>query len=273
VSDGGSPVAPDGSLADADAPARITWVGHSTVLLELGGVRLATDPVLRSRVAHLRRVSPPAAELPALDAVLISHVHYDHLDLPSLRRIRGLGCVVVPRGAGALLRRQGLAEVVEVAVGDELSFGSVVVRVTQASHSARRPGVDRSTDSLGFLVSAGVNVYFAGDTDVFDGMRALAPELDLALLPVAGWGRRVPEGHLDPGRAAEALGLLRPRLAVPIHWGTYRMLALRSAPDVLRVPVEEFKQAAARLAPEVEVVVLAPGSSCTVSRPAGVPSG
>src|SRR4051812_23864855 len=100
VSDGASASAPERSAPDGDDPARITWIGHSTVLLELGGVRLATDPVLRSRVTHLRRVSAPARELADLDAVLISHVHYDHLDLPSLRRVRGVECIVVPRGAG-----------------------------------------------------------------------------------------------------------------------------------------------------------------------------
>src|SRR5207248_3102183 len=165
---------------------RITWIGHSTVLLELDGLRLLTDPVLRPRIAHLKRVIASAQEVDELDAALISHVHYDHLDLPSLRQLRGVARVVVPRGAGRLVQKQGIAEVVEVAVGDELTIGPVVLVVTRAAHRVRRPGVPGTTPALGFLVSGTVRVYFAGDTGLFDGMTALAPELDLALLPVAG---------------------------------------------------------------------------------------
>src|SRR5262249_60752921 len=77
---------------------------------------------------------------------------------------------------------------------------------------------------LGDLIEPSTRVYFAGDTDLFGGMQELAPGLDVALLPVAGWGPRVGSGHLDPQRAAETLRLLRPRVAIPIHWGTYRRL-------------------------------------------------
>src|SRR5207249_1217399 len=136
-------------------------------------------------------------------------------------------------------------------------------------HGGWRPGVARRTPALGFLVAGSVSVYFAGDTGLFPGMQTLAAELDLALLPVAGWGRRVPDDHLDPVRAADALRLLRPRLAVPIHWGTYRTVTLTRAPHVLRRPADEFSRLAASHAPGVEVVVLEPGSGLTVSHRAG----
>jgi len=100
-------------------------------------------------------------------------------------------------------------------------------------------------------------VYFAGDTDLFDGMAELGP-IDVALLPVSGWGPRLPAGHLDPRGAAEALRLLRPRIAVPIHWGTFRA-PFGARPDDR--PAREFAQAAAELAPEVEVRVLAIGET------------
>jgi L-ascorbate metabolism protein UlaG (beta-lactamase superfamily) len=92
-------------------------------------------------------------------------------------------------------------------------------------------------------------------------MEALSPGLDVALLPVAGWGPRVPEGHLDPARAARALELLRPRLAIPIHWGTYRRIGLASDPETLREPAELFARLAATSSPEVEVRILEPGAS------------
>src|SRR4029450_11363979 len=97
---------------------RITWVGHSTVLVELDGVRLLTDPVLRPRVLHLRRTGPVDWEtLPDLDAVLVSHAHQDHLDLPSLRLLGRSLPLVVPRGAARLLQRHGFERGVEVRGG------------------------------------------------------------------------------------------------------------------------------------------------------------
>jgi L-ascorbate metabolism protein UlaG (beta-lactamase superfamily) len=254
-----------GTMVVDPAPAGITWLGHSTALLEVDGVRLLTDPVLRRRVVHLRRVKPRPVEVADVDAVLISHVHYDHLDLPSLGQIGSPGRFVVPRGAGRLLRRRGFDGVVETAPGDEVSFGPVVVRATAADHRGWRPGVGPRTPALGFVVQGSATVYFAGDTGLFDGMQTLASELHVALLPVAGWGRRVPEDHLDPMRAAQALRLLRPRIAVPIHWGTYCRVALANDPLSLSEPAYEFARLAARLAPEVEVVVLEPGTGLTVS--------
>jgi len=114
------------------------------------------------------------------------------------------------------------------------------------------------------------SVYFPGDTDLFPGMDALAGTLDLALLPVWGWGPNIGPGHMDPGRAAEAAAILRPHLAVPIHWGTFYPAGLRHVkPQPLAAPGRQFAEAAARLAPGVEVRILAPGESLELDRPAG----
>ena len=115
-----------------------------------------------------------------------------------------------------------------------------------------------------YLVSGSSSTYFAGDTDLFAGMGSITDHLDVALLPVAGWGPRLPPGHLDPRTAAEALSLLRPRIAVPIHWGTYRRLGLSRDPLVLREPAEEFARLAAELMPEVEIRVLPVGGSVDI---------
>jgi L-ascorbate metabolism protein UlaG (beta-lactamase superfamily) len=241
--------------------SRVTWIGHATALIELGGVRLLTDPLLRDRLGHLRRHGPPpAAEATAdLDAILISHLHLDHLDLPSLKRLPRATRLLVPRGAAGFLRGRGFAHAEELAAGDAADVGGLTVDAVPALHERRRRPFGAEADTIGFV--AGRRVYFAGDTDLFDGMAELAG-LDVALLPVWGWGPSLGEGHLDPEGAAQAAALVRPRLAVPIHWGTfYPRLLARYKPDRLTDPPHEFAAAVARLAPDIDVRVLAPGES------------
>jgi L-ascorbate metabolism protein UlaG (beta-lactamase superfamily) len=136
------------------------------------------------------------------------------------------------------------------------------VLATPAEHNGRRMPLGRAADALGYLVDGPHRIYFAGDTDLFDGMRDLAEALDLALLPVSGWGRTLPPGHLDPERAARALALLRPRLAVPIHWGTFASpRARRRDPER---PAREFARLAASHAPGVDVRILRQGDSLSL---------
>jgi L-ascorbate metabolism protein UlaG (beta-lactamase superfamily) len=248
---------------------RITWIGHSTVLLELDGVRLLTDPVLRDRVAHLRRVTESARpeSLGSLDAALVSHAHYDHLDTRSLACLGRSLHVVLPAGAGKLLRRRGFVQVTEVDVGDEIGVGRVAIRVTHAEHDGSRGPFLTEARAVGYLVIGSARIYFAGDTDLFQGMSMLGADLDVALLPVAGWGSRVPPGHLDPLRAAQSLTLLRPRIAVPIHWGTYRRIGLPREPALLRAPAESFVRLASELAPEVDVRLLPVGGRLELDVP------
>ena len=241
---------------------RLTYVGHATVLVELDGVRVLTDPVVRRRVLHLRRSGVvPADYLRDVDAVLVSHAHWDHLDTSSLARVgRGVR-IVLPRGAGRLVRRRRFRNVLEVDVGDEIELGAVTVTATEADHDAGRGPLGVRAPALGYVVTGTKRIYFAGDTDLVPGMAVLAP-LDVALLPVAGWGPRLPPGHLDPRRAAEALRLLRPRVAVPIHWGTYSLITRRRlSPSAERAPAEEFASHAAELAPAVDVRILGLGQT------------
>ncbi len=236
----------------------VTWVGHSTVLVELDGTRFLTDPLLRMRVAHLRRLQPVDAKaLGRVDAVLVSHQHWDHLDVPSLRRLDPSVPVVAPRGAEPVLRRARRERVLTVGVGDEVELGGVAVRATPAEHAGG--GGLRKGEAVGYFLRGSSSVYFAGDTDLFAGMGDIGP-VDLALVPVWGWGPTLGEGHLDPARAATAVSLLRARVAVPIHWGTYYPLHARRGAYLTDPPLE-FRRAAAAAAPETRVEILQPGES------------
>ena len=260
---------------------RLTYVGHATVLLELGGVRLLTDPVLRGRVGPLlrRQARPHAARLAPLDAVLISHLHLDHFDPPSLRllSLSPGTTVVTARGGARPLARLGFADVRELAEGDETAIGDLRVVATAARHERGRHPLDRRGECVGFVVARepgdrgapAVSVYYAGDTALFPEMDGLWPDLDVALLPIAGWGLTLPEGeHMGPRQAAEALRLLRPKLTVPVHWGTFALPGMnvgRRAGLAAASPPVLFRRHARELAPDVRVELLRPGQALTIA--------
>jgi L-ascorbate metabolism protein UlaG (beta-lactamase superfamily) len=248
------------------AAAQIVYVGHSTVLVELDGVRLLTDPLLRSRMLHLRRVGPVDLEpLQKPDAVLISHIHLDHLDFASLRRLGQDVRIVVPQGAGRFLARKRFTDVTELGIGQEIRIGALAVRGTPAIHdSARRPLGVRAVP-MGHVIEGSRSVYFAGDTDVFDGMAELAP-VDVALLPIWGWGPSIGDGHMSPKEAAYAARLVQASVAIPIHWGTYFPFqnALRGIPSFVEWPAQDFASRVESVAPEAEVRLLRPGERTSI---------
>jgi|tagenome__1003787_1003787.scaffolds.fasta_scaffold20893226_2 L-ascorbate metabolism protein UlaG (beta-lactamase superfamily) len=249
---------------------RLTWVGHATVLIELGGARLLTDPLLRDRVGHLRRhgASPATGAWDHLDAVLVSHLHLDHLDAASLRQLPRDVTVLAPVGAGALLRRLGFRRTREVQIGERIEVGAATVTAVPAVHDGRRHPLAPLAEAIGFVIAGERRVYFAGDTDLFDGMEQAIGPTDAALLPIWGWGPSLGPGHMDPLGAARAAAMLHPRVAVPIHWGTFFPAGLaRLRRSALVDPPLEFTKQASRLAPDVEVRVLAPGESLALDAP------
>jgi L-ascorbate metabolism protein UlaG (beta-lactamase superfamily) len=241
----------------------VTYTGHSTVLIEMDGVRLLTDPLLRPRVAHLGRlVGLPEIIDWNLDAVLISHMHWDHLDLPSLRLLGYDTPLIVPRGSGLYLQKKGFKNVEEIARYEITRVGPVSILATPAAHPGDRPLFGPSVDSLGFLIQGSQEVYFAGDTDIFPEMEVLSDNTDVALLPVWGYGPTLGTGHLDPFRAAQALPGIDPKVAVPIHWGTYcpiGMVWMQMA--FLHYPPHSFQRYAQSIAPGVDIQILEPGQS------------
>jgi L-ascorbate metabolism protein UlaG (beta-lactamase superfamily) len=249
-------------------PSGLTYVGHATVLAELAGRRLLTDPLLGGGILHVRRRVPaPAIEdLRPLDAILISHAHRDHFDHASLRRLAGECPTIVPRGCASAARRGGAREVIELDEGDRLPLGDIVVEAVHAEHDGRRHPFGHPVTALGYLLEGPCRVYFAGDTDLFPEMSSLAGRVDVALLPIWGWGPRVPSGHLDPARAAEAVARIRPPIAIPIHWGTLRAIGSQRGLDPV-APARAFAEAVTRVAPRTEVRILMPGQRTPLLAP------
>jgi L-ascorbate metabolism protein UlaG (beta-lactamase superfamily) len=245
----------------------VNWVGHATVLIDLDGYRILTDPLLTHRVAHLRRRrAVPDADQHDIDLILLSHVHLDHLHLPSLRRLRPTAKVLTPAGSARLLHKAGFADVTEVTVGDRIDTGRAVIEVVPAAHKHGRGPHSRVTaEPVGFVVEgSGRRVYFPGDTDLFDGMAELG-HIDVALLPIWGWGSTLGEGHLNPQRAAAATRLIQPELLVPIHWGTYAPEdGRRRLPRWFDTPPEDLRVALDDLGEVHRLGLLAPGDSMTV---------
>lgn len=241
--------------------AIVTWLGHATALIELDGVRLLTDPVLGPRVGPLVRIARPAgpATVGRVDAVLLSHLHADHADVASLRRMPRDAPLVAPRGAGAWLERMASRQVFELAAGEAIAVGPVRVVATPARHDGRRPPLGPSAEPLGYVITGSRSAYFAGDTDLFDAMAQLNGVIDVALLPIWGWGPKLGPGHLDPERAARAAALIAPGVAIPIHWGTFALGRPARRPADPSWPARRFEELARRYAPGVDVRVLEPG--------------
>jgi L-ascorbate metabolism protein UlaG (beta-lactamase superfamily) len=250
-----------------------TWWGHATVTVELGDVRVATDPLLSDRLFHLRRYSAtPDSRAYDADVVLLSHLHHDHCHLPSLRGFLPDVPIVVPRGGERYLARLGPRSVVPAAPGDDLDLGGIRITVLPATHDGRRHSWSRhAPPALGFRVTrGGRSFWFPGDTELRDDMTEIG-RVDLALVPIGGWGPTLADGHMHPEAGADAVSRVGADWAVPVHWGTFwprglRLLARENHRRLFTSPGERFVKAMARdgfgvkawLAEQGERVVLVP---------------
>lgn len=259
----------DLALSAAVERPQVRFLGHATNSIELDGVRILTDPVVRQRVTFLGRITTPlvAADYQDHDVVVISHLHYDHCDIRSLRLVDA-PVVVVPSGAGEYLYRKGVKNLVELEVGASIRHENVTITAVPALHDGSRIHARVRAAAVGYVVTgASGSLYFAGDTDIFPEMSAIPEiaggDLDLALLPVWGWGPNLGSGHMNPERAAQALTVLDPTIAMPIHWGTYFPVGMGTLlPQkrwVLSRPPLDFAQCAANRGLQDLVRVTQPG--------------
>ena len=229
-----------------------------------------TDPILRNRMGFLIRHAPPVKDewCRKIDAVLISHLHHDHLDLPSLKRLPKDTKIVAPRGSSKFLRGAGLSCVEELEVGDSTAIGDIEVTATFAAHGGFRIPFGPHAEALGYLINGSRRIYFAGDTHLFLEMDGLGSPLDIALLPVGGWGLTLPAGHLNPWTATEALTLLRPRVVVPVHWGTLWTLGFKKVlQHRFSQPGPEFARLASLRVPQTTVCLTSPGQPVELPKP------
>lgn len=218
---------------------RVTWLGHSTSLVELDGVTVLTDPVWSERVSPssvvgVRRFHPPPLPLdalPKLDAVLISHDHYDHLDMRTIEILAGMGLdFYLPLGVGAHLERWGVAgsQIHEFDWWETARIGRVELVATPARHFSGRGLFDRNATlwTSWTLVGPEHRVFFSGDTGYFAGLAEIGDRygpFDLTMLEVGASDPAWRDIHLGPDNAVQAHLDLRGRVMLPIHWGTFNL--------------------------------------------------
>lgn len=245
-------------------PLSLRFLGHATFALDLDGQQILTDPLLTQTVTFLRRHSPPVdpAWLKILDLILISHGHLDHFHIPSLKKLDKKTPCLVASGLKSKLTKLGFTRVTELKVGQSFNFRGITITATPARHLARLlPGTKPISDCIGFIIKGTKSVYFPGDTDLFPEMVKLKKlKLDLCLIPIWGWAIDDHGLHLNPLKAAQALKLIQPKMAIPYHWGTLLPLAFKPLfGRFLLHPVNLFKVASKQTTPEVKVLIVPPG--------------
>ncbi len=240
----------------------MTWWGHASATVELGDVRVATDPLLGDRLLHLRRyAATPTAEAARAHVVLVSHLHHDHFHVPSLQRFDADVPIVVPQGGERLLRGLSGRQVLPVEPGDELDVAGIRITVLPATHDWRRGHYSRVTGPpLGFRAEGtSGSFWFPGDTELRDDMASVEP-VDLALVPIGGWGPTLADGHMHPEAGADAVGRIGARWAVPVHWGTFwpqglHLVARNNHERLFVSPGQRFLEAMSVRAPATKVVL------------------
>lgn len=235
--------------ARADA-VRVTWAGHASTIVQMGGKTLLLDPVWSEALpGNIRRITPPGIRwegLPRIDAVLVSHNHYDHLDLRTLRRLPAGTPIYVPHGVGAWLRGKGIHHVTELDWHTWEMLDGLRITLVPAHHWSRRGFRDANRTLWGGWVvqdQAGRQVYFAGDTGYGPYFREIGrryPGIDVAILPIGAYAPKHYNGgaHMDPKEAVQALQDLGAKAMVPVHWGTFRL-----SPEPVTEPIEWLHEA------------------------------
>lgn len=254
--------AKDTGSKEGTTQTSVTWIGHATALVQLDGSCFLTDPIFNDRVVIIKRLIPPGLrlqDLPPIDFVLISHNHYDHLDVPTLKRLGWDTVIIVPEGLKAFLQKKGFRRVRELKWWESTSVDPLKITAVPSKHFSGRGLFDRNqTRWCSYLVEGSTTVYFAGDTGYFDGFKQIGQRfrIDIALIPIGAYNPRrfMKSKHVDPEEALQAFLDLGAKFVIPIHWGTFR-LSLESIDE----PPKRLRAAAMQNGVVNRVVILCQG--------------
>ena len=223
----------DGKLLQAGVQDTLTWIGHASFLIQLGGKNILIDPVFSSRIGWVRRNAPPGlawAALPKIDAVLITHNHRDHMDEPTLAKLGHSPLYIVPKGLGQWFLKRGFLRVTELGWWEQEAVGDIVITFVPAEHWSRRGLTDINTSWWGgFVIQKGpLRLYHSGDTGWFEGFAEIGARfgsVHVAMLPIGAYAPRwfMSRQHVDAAEAVKAMKALRAKHFVAMHWGAFKL--------------------------------------------------
>ncbi|WHY69363.1 MBL fold metallo-hydrolase [Neobacillus sp. SuZ13] len=238
-------------LQENKSKTSYTWVGHSTFLIQLNGINILTDPVWARRMGLEKRLTEPGislADLPEIDVVVISHGHYDHLDFPTLKKLKGNPQYFVPAGLKALFNRKGYQKVSELNWWESVELGGITIHFVPAQHWTRRSLTDMNTSHWGGWIfqTPLETLYFVGDTGYFSGFKQIAERfnsIDTVFMPIGAFEPEwfMAPAHISPEDSVKAFIELKAKSFVPMHYGTYR-LADDTGPEALDRLLREWEE-------------------------------
>jgi len=258
-----------GNSDTADERCRVTFLGHASALVSMNGLNILTDPNLSRHILfsiwRKNEIPLKVRDLPPIDLILVSHGHYDHLDVPTLRKLPRKTPAVAPPGLKTILRWAGRKRVITLSEWESHRFGDVTVTAVPAEHFLGRPPFFPASKFQGYVIEGDATIYFAGDTGIFDGLSEIGWkwDIDVALLPIGAYSpRSFRRHHMSPEDAIEAGRMLRAKAIVPIHWGAFKLSL-----EPMSEPAPRLERAARDAGCLSMVKILAPGQAVSVFGP------
>ncbi|CAH1057891.1 MBL fold metallo-hydrolase [Paenibacillus pseudetheri] len=227
-------------LSENRLESTITWIGHSTFFLQYEGMNIITDPIWARRLGFEKRLGQPGiplSEVPPIDLILISHSHYDHLHIASIRKLYRAGTtLVVPVGLKRKMLRKGFHNCVEMEWWQSIKLGKIKLSFVPTQHWTRRTPWDTNTSHWGGYIlepadsgnqKSSPNLYFAGDSGYFPGFKVIGSryKIDIALMPIGAYEPEwfMTSQHVNPEEAIQAFLDVGAETMIPMHYGTFRL--------------------------------------------------